>query len=138
MPYARISLLKGKSPEYLRALSTNLHQALTEEFNVPPNDCFQIFHQHSQEELIFDRHYLGGPRSDDYVLIAITIGRPRDTQTKKSFYRRLASLLETSPGIRAQDVMVVFNTTQLDDWSFGNGVATLIDDIASPNTKSSL
>jgi hypothetical protein len=88
--------------------------------------------------LIFDRHYLGGPRSDDYVLIAITIGRPRDTQTKKSFYRRLASLLETSPGIRAQDVMVVFNTTQLDDWSFGNGVATLIDDIASPNTKSSL
>ncbi len=138
MPYARISLLKGKSPDYLRALSTGIQQALTEEFNVPANDCFQIFHQLTQDELVFDRHYLGGPRSDDYVLIAITIGRLRDTQTKKSFYRRLASLLDISPGIRAQDVMVVFNTTQLDDWSFGNGVAILVDDSASPTSKSSL
>lgn len=136
MPYARISLLKGKSPEYLRALSSGVQQALTEEFNVPANDYFQIFHQLAQNELVFDRHYLGGPRSDDYVLIAITIGRPRDAQTKKSFYRRLASILETSPGIRAQDVMVVFNTTLLEDWSFGNGVATLVDDIELPTSKS--
>lgn len=137
MPFVRISLLKGKPPEYLRALSTGVQLALTETFSVPANDCFQIFHQLAHDELVFDRHYLGGPRSDDYLLIAITIGRPRDTQTKKSFYRRLASLLETSPGIRAQDVMVVFNTTQPDDWCFGNGVATMVDDIALPAAESS-
>uniref|UniRef100_E6PQC7 4-oxalocrotonate tautomerase-like domain-containing protein n=1 Tax=mine drainage metagenome TaxID=410659 RepID=E6PQC7_9ZZZZ len=40
MPYARISLLKGKSLEYRRALSDNLHRALVEAFDVP-NRCPQ-------------------------------------------------------------------------------------------------
>ena len=32
MPFVRISLLKGKSPEYLRALSDGIHRALVEAF----------------------------------------------------------------------------------------------------------
>lgn len=71
MPISRISLLKGKSPAYLRALSDSLQRALEEAFEVPPTDRFQLFHQHEANELVFDRHYLGGPRSDDFVVIAI-------------------------------------------------------------------
>lgn len=67
-----------------------------------------------------------GPRSGDFVLIAITAGRPRDTRTKQAFYRRLAERLEQAPGVRREDVMVVITTTQQDDWSFGNGLATLL------------
>ncbi len=131
MPYARISLAKGKSPEYLRTLSDNLHRALVETFEVPEKDRFQIFHQLAAEEFVFDRDYLCGPRSDDFVLIAITAGKPRDTRTKQTFFQRLVELLEISPGIRRQDVMVVINTTQADEWSFGNGIATMVAD-ASP------
>ena len=80
------------------------------------------------KSIVFDRDYLCGPRSDDYVLIAITAGRPRDTQTKKAFYQRLADLLEQEPGIRRQDVMVVISATEADGWSFGNGVATMVVD----------
>ncbi|MHB1692188.1 MAG: tautomerase family protein [Thiomonas sp.] len=126
MPYARISLLKGKSLEYRRALSDNLHRALVEAFDVPAADRFQIFHQLAPDEFVFDRHYLCGPRSDDYVLIAITAGRPRSTHTKKAFDQRLVELLEEAPGIRREDVMVVINTTDADEWSFGNGIATLV------------
>lgn len=126
MPYARISLLKGKPPEYLRALSNGLHRALVESFGVPPDDRFQVIHQLEPEELVFDRHYLCGPRSADFVLIAITAGRPRDTRTKQAFYGRLVELLQDAPGIRSQDVMVVINTTQPDEWSFGDGMATLV------------
>jgi len=129
MPYARISLMKGKSPEYLRTLSDNLHRALVETFGVPTEDRFQVFHQLASDELVFDRDYLCGPRSDDYVLIAITAGRQRDTQTKQAFYRRLADLLEKSPGIRRQDVMVVINTNEADEWSFGDGIATMVVDV---------
>ncbi len=129
MPYARISLMKGKSPEFLRALSDNLHRALVETFDVPTEDRFQVFHQLASDELVFDRDYLCGPRSDDYVLIAITAGRQRDTQTKQAFYRRLADLLEKSPGIRRQDVMVVINTNEADEWSFGDGIATMVVDV---------
>jgi len=123
MPYARISLLKGKSPEYLKMLSQSLHEALMDSFEVPANDLFQVIHQHEPEELIFDSNYLGGPRSQDYVLIAITAGRPRDTRTKALFYRSLVERLSRAPGVRAEDVMVVITTTAADEWSFGGGRA---------------
>ena len=121
MPYSRISLLKGKSPDYLRALSNSLHNALVEAFNVPEKDRFQVIHQHEPYELIFDRDYEGGPRSDDFVLIAITAGKPRSTEVKQAFYRRLAERLAEAPGIRPEDVMVVINTSLGDEWSFGSG-----------------
>lgn len=131
MPFTRISLAKGKSQAYLRALSDGLHQAMVESFEVPAADRFQVFHQLSAEELVFDRNYLCGPRTDDFVLIAITAGRARDVNTKKAFYRRLVELLAADPGIRGQDVMVVITTTSLDDWSFGNGLATMVGDSAT-------
>jgi len=122
MPYARISLLKGKSPQYVRALADHLHQAMVEAFDVPPADRFQVIHQLEPGELIFDRHYQGGPRSDDYVLIHITAGRPRSTAVKQAFYRRLVELLASAPGMRPEDVMVVITTSTMDDWSFSAGL----------------
>jgi phenylpyruvate tautomerase PptA (4-oxalocrotonate tautomerase family) len=123
MPYVRISLHAGKPAEYLRSLSDSVHQAMVEAFDVPADDRFQLIHQHTPGELVFDRHYLGGPRSDDFVLIAITAGRVRTADTKRRFYRRLVERLAESPGIAPRDVMVVVNTTQAEDWSFADGVA---------------
>lgn len=130
MPFARISLLKGKSPAFLKALSDNIHRALVEAFEVPADDRFQVIHQHEPDELIFDRHYLCGPRSDSFVLICITAGRQRDTRVKQAFYRRLAELLREAPGILPEDVMVIINTTGAEDWSFGRGVATMLNVVA--------
>ncbi|QQX61368.1 tautomerase family protein [Pseudomonas chlororaphis] len=121
MPFARISLHRGKSAEYLQALSQGLHEALVERFEVPLADRFQIIHQHEVGELIFDRDYLGGPRSHDFVLIAITAGRPRSVETKRRFYRDLVERLGRAPGIDAEDVMVVITTTEAEGWSFGGG-----------------
>lgn len=126
MPFARISLLKGKPPEYLKALSDGVHQALVDAFEVPADDRFQAIHQHDAGELVFDRTYLGGPRSDDFVLIAITAGKLRPTAVKQAFYRHLVALLAKAPGLAPEDVMVVINTTQADEWSFGGGRASMV------------
>ncbi len=123
MPYARLSLRAGKSAAYLRDLSDSLHQAQVEAFDVPLNDRFQVIHQLAENELVFDRTYLAGPRSDDFVLIAITAGRERSTEQKKHFYRCLVDRLSVRPGLRREDVMVVITTTRSEDWSFGNGIA---------------
>lgn len=127
MPFTRISLLRGKSPAYLRALSDSLHQALVESFEVPPDDRFQAIHQHAPGELVFDRHYLRGPRSDDVVIFAITAGKPRTTEVKRRFYKRLIARLAEAPGLRPEDVMVIITTTQRDEWSFANGEAQMIE-----------
>lgn len=126
MPISRVSLLKGKSAEYLRALSDSLHQALVDSFDVPQDDRFQMIHQLEPYEFIFDRHYLGGPRSDDFVLICITAGRLRSTAVKQAFYQRLVNLLADSPGIRPEDVMVVINFNSINEWSFSGGMPVLL------------
>ena len=127
MPYARISMLKGKPAEYRRALSDSLYRAMVDAFNVPENDLFQIFHQLDRDELLFDRHYMGGPRSDDFVHIDITTGKPRSREMKLAFYRRAVELLAESPGIEPKDVMIVISTSQPEDWSFADGTAGMLE-----------
>jgi phenylpyruvate tautomerase PptA (4-oxalocrotonate tautomerase family) len=125
MPFVRISLLRGKSPEYLRGVSDGIHRAMVETFNVPAADRFQVIHQHEPGELIFDRNYLAGPRSDDFVLFAITAGKPRSTETRQAFFKRAVELLGQSPGISPEDIMIVVTTTSPDEWSFGDGKAQM-------------
>ncbi|MBB3233928.1 tautomerase family protein [Phyllobacterium endophyticum] len=127
MPFTRISLLEGKSPEYLKSVSESLHKALVEAFNVPADDRFQAIQQFRPGELIFDRNYFGGPRSDDFMMFAINIGRPRDAATKQAFYKRLVTLLAEAPGVRPEDVMIIISTSSRDEWSFSNGEAQLLE-----------
>lgn len=123
MPFARIHLLRGKPPAWLAAVSDSVHRALVEAFETPPTDRFQLIHQCDPHELIFDRDYLSGPRSSDYVLVMISAGRERSAQTKRAFYHRLAELLADAPGLRPEDVMVIIQTSTFADWSFGGGRA---------------
>jgi hypothetical protein len=127
MPLARISLLKGKSPDYLRAVSDSLHAALVEAFNVPATDRFQLFHQHEPYEMSFDPQYevanldAGAQRSADWLVFAITIGKPRTAAVKQAFYRQLVERLAQSPGVRPQNVMVTIIPAREEDWSFADG-----------------
>lgn len=123
MPFTRISLLAGKSADYLAAVSDSLDRALVECFQVPENDRFVAIHQHRREELIFDRTYRGGPRSDDFILFQITTGKTRADDTKRAFYRRLVACLAEAPGIRPEDVMVVVVNSTSEDWSFASGIS---------------
>jgi hypothetical protein len=61
------------------------------------------------------------------VLFAITAGKPRTTETRKAFYRRTVELLGQSPGLRPEDVMIVVTSTSLEEWSFSNGEASMIE-----------
>lgn len=130
MPFVRISLRRGKSKDYLVALSASIHQAMTESFEVPKDDLFHSISQHEEHELIVDRHYLGGPRTENYVAINIVAGRPRSSDTKRRFYKRLAECLRDSPGIEPADVMVFINSTQPEEWSMAGGIAAV--DVSPP------
>jgi len=131
MPFTRISLLAGKPAEYLQAIADSLDQALTECFEVPVTDRFAAIHQHLPGELIFDRHYRGGPRSDDFVLFHITTGRTRSPETTQRFFRGLVERLARSPGLRPEDVMVVIANSTFEDWSFASGLSAASRDEAT-------
>ncbi len=127
MPLAQISLLKGKSPDYVRAIADAVYQALVEAYNAPVGDRFQTIHQLEPGELIYDPDYLGIHRTDDVVFIHITAGKWRDTETKKKFYKRLTDLLVAKTGMRPEDVVIALSPNDRDDWSFGLGRASYVE-----------
>ena len=125
MPFVRISMIRGKSESYVQAIADGLHRALIAEYDVPEHDRFQIVHQHAPEELMFDPNYLAGPRTQDFILVAITAGRPRTTEMRRAFFHRAAEELQRYPGLDPKNLMIVINTTQSDEWSFGDGIAQM-------------
>jgi len=121
MPLVRVSLRKGKSSSYLESIGESVHRAMVETINVPADDRFQIFTEHSVEELVYDAGYLGVKRSDDLVVIQITLNAGRTLDQKRALYRALAEKLAKDPGLRSEDVLVGLVEVPKENWSFGNG-----------------
>ena len=130
MPLVRISLIKGKSPDHIRAISDGVHRGLMEAYGVPADDRFQLIHQHARDELVYDPDYLGLHRTDDLVIIDIVAGNWRGTPQKQALYRSITDHLVANPGLRPEDVLIVLSPNARDEWSFGNGLASYVTDAA--------
>jgi phenylpyruvate tautomerase PptA (4-oxalocrotonate tautomerase family) len=126
MPMVRISLLKGKPPEYVRAIADGVHRALNEAYTAPLADRFQVIDEYEPGRLIYDADYLGVHRTDDIVIVNILAGRWRDTGTKQALYRRVVELLAENPGVSPANVQIFLSPNDRDDWSFGNGLAQYV------------
>ncbi|ARU93984.1 tautomerase family protein [Tatumella citrea] len=122
MPVTRISTRHCYSREQLQTISDVLHRCLVAEFEVPPDDRFQIINQLTATEFSFDTGYLSDGRSEQCILFEITAGRPRSRVQKQQFYRMLTRELQQSVGIRPDDVMIIITFNSSDDWSFSRGV----------------
>ncbi|HTU72944.1 MAG TPA: tautomerase family protein [Trebonia sp.] len=123
MPFVNISLARGKSGDYLHAVSRAVHDALVAEFQMKPDDDFQLIHQHDAGEMVFNRDFRGGPRSDDWIVVTITDGLDRGERAKRRFYQTLVRLLREGPGVRPADVFVMMTVTPPENFSFADGVA---------------
>ena len=124
MPLVRVSLRKGKSPSHLTAIGQAVHAAMVETINVPADDRFQIFSEHTAEGLVYDPGYLGVARTDDFVVIQITLNSGRTLDQKRALYRAIAEKLAKDPGLRREDVLVSLVEVVKENWSFGKGEAS--------------
>jgi 4-oxalocrotonate tautomerase len=123
MPLVRIALRQGKPAAYRAAIADAVHRAMVETINVPPKDRFQIVTEHPGDGFVYDASYLDVARTDDLVMVQITLNAGRTLEMKKALYARIADLLAASPGIRREDVLVSLVEVTKENWSFGNGVA---------------
>ena len=121
MPLVRISLREGKSEIYRRALGDGVHQAMVEAIDAPPQDRFQVITEHTSNDLIYDPNYLGIERSDNIVIVQITLSTGRKPGQKRKLFQRIAENLEKNPGLRPQDLMISLVEVAWENWSFGNG-----------------
>jgi len=124
MPLVRVTMLKGKSPEYIKKMSDSIYEALIEAYKQAETETFQIIEQLEPGNLIYDRHFgIKGSRSENFVIINIESDARRRGE-KEAFLARLSDKLAASPGIAREDVFVRLSMTAgLEDWSLGNGIA---------------
>jgi predicted MFS family arabinose efflux permease/phenylpyruvate tautomerase PptA (4-oxalocrotonate tautomerase family) len=126
MPLATISLRRGKPLAYRRAISENVHRALVEIVGIPDEDRFHLINEYDADGLLYHPSYLGIARSDDIVIIQITLRIGRSRETRVALHRRIAALLAENPGVRPQDVFITLVENDYADWSVGNGEAPLM------------
>jgi 4-oxalocrotonate tautomerase len=125
MPLVRIAFRAGKSAQYRQAVAEEVHRALVEVASVPELDRFQVLTEHAPADLIYDPTYLGVKRTDDIVMIQITLNQ-RSTQVKLAIYKTIAARLAKNPGLRPEDVLISLVGVAPEDWSFGDGKAQYV------------
>ena len=123
MPLVQIDLRQGKTASFRRKVGEIVYQTMMDTINVPAKDNFQIITEHDENGLIYDPEYLDIRRTEEIIIIQITLNEGRTAELKKAFYRRLAERLHTELGIRMEDIFISLVEVKKENWSFGNGVA---------------
>ncbi len=123
MPLVRVEIKKHSDPTFAKRIGEQIYAAMRSTINVPEQDNFQILNEHDGEHFIFDPQYLGIQRSDQLVIIQITLNEGRTLEQKKALYQTIAHSLNTQLGIRMEDVFINLVEVKKENWSFGNGIA---------------
>jgi phenylpyruvate tautomerase PptA (4-oxalocrotonate tautomerase family) len=79
--------------------------------------------EHGDEDFDCSTNYLGVARSDDLVIVQLTVSNTRSKEQKKALYRRIVERLAANPGLRREDVFINLVEVAKENWSFGNGIA---------------
>ena len=128
MPLVRIELLRGRTVEQRQRIGDAIHRALVETIGVPERDRFQLITEHSASELVYDREYLNIKRTDNIVVIQITLSSGRTAAQKRGLFRRIAENL-AALDIRREDVWINLVEVAKENWSVGLGLASYAPEV---------
>lgn len=123
MPLTHVALRRGKPAAYRQAILDGLYEAMRETFNVPEDDFFMLVAEHDAADFRCSPTYLGIARSDDLVIVQLTVSNTRGLAQKRALYRRIVEKLTADPGVRPEDVFINLVETLPENWSLGCGLA---------------
>ncbi len=84
MPLVRVDIKKHRDPTHAKRIGQLIYVAMRQTIGVPEHDNFQILAEHDKQHFIFDPEYLGINRSDNLVVIQITLNEGRTLEQKKT------------------------------------------------------
>jgi hypothetical protein len=126
MPLVRFDLIKGRSPEEVRAIADGTHRALVDVLEIPERDRFQIITEHEADHIIALDAGLGFERSDRVVIIHIFTQAGRTVEVKQQVYAAIADNLK-QVGVGGEEIFISYFENGPQDWSFGYGQAQYVD-----------
>ena len=128
MPLTHVSLRRGKPAAYRKAILDGIYRAMLSTFDVPQDDRFMVINEHDEADFSYSPTYLGIARSDDLILIQLTVSNTRPREKKQALFRQIVENLAKDPGVRREDVFINLVEVLPENWSFGNGIAQYVVD----------
>ena len=126
MPLVRISVSNTVSAERRKQIADSIYDAMRSTLSIPEGDRFVVLTAHAQDELIADPHFMKMQRTNDFLIVHVTLRKGRSTEIKQSFYKKVAELLNERANVDPDNVMIVLSENGLEDWSFGRGEAQYV------------
>jgi phenylpyruvate tautomerase PptA (4-oxalocrotonate tautomerase family) len=122
MPLVTVTVRKPKSAAFKSAVLEAVHRALVGS-GVPETDRFHRVLELEEEDFRYDPAYpdVAGGRTREFVLIQIVLSVGRSVKVKRKILGDLMEALRRDPGLDPENVMVVFQETQWENWSFAGG-----------------
>ncbi|MGN6582485.1 MAG: tautomerase family protein [Rhizobiaceae bacterium] len=127
MPLTQISMRKGKSEEFRRAIMDGIYSAMRSTFAVPEDDRFMTISEFGDADFSYGYRYPNVDRSDDLIIIKITVSNNRSREQKLALYKAVNHELEERAGVRPDDIFINIVEVLPENWSFGRGRAQNIE-----------
>jgi phenylpyruvate tautomerase PptA (4-oxalocrotonate tautomerase family) len=115
MPLVRLEVRQGRSATQKQALMDAAHAALVEALGIPDHDRMQRIVEHAREDF-----ELPPGRSDDFILVEITMFPRRSRQAKRRLYQALVRTFGEL-GVAPADVFVVLQEPPTENWGIRGG-----------------
>lgn len=120
MPLVNISILKGKSTQYIKAVADGVNSAVVETMGFPDDDRYQIIHEVEPHCLQFQ------DRTENRVMMHLIMRAGRSNKSKQALYAKVVENLAADPGIDPANVLITIVENHDIDWFFRNGIAQFV------------
>jgi phenylpyruvate tautomerase PptA (4-oxalocrotonate tautomerase family) len=121
MPFVRTALRTGTDAKKQEQIVYGIHDALVSAIGMPEDELFNLVTHYNPADFFYSRTFNGIARSDDVVVIEITMRRGRSDAMKKALYAAIAQNLATRAGVSPKDILIFMHENDYSDWSVGNG-----------------
>jgi len=112
MPLVKIEIRTGKPPEYRQLLIGSLRKAFMETLQTPEAALWIRLCERKVENFP-----MPPGRSDDAVLIEVSLMPGRDPEKKKALYGAIVGHLARDAGVRPGDVCIVLYEPPVENWA---------------------
>jgi len=122
MPFVRTAMPKGTEQSRKLRIVQGIHEALVEGIGMPKDELFNLVTEYGDGEFFYDRSFNGIARSENLIVVEITMRRGRSDAMKRDLYAAITRNLEATAAVSPKDVFIFMHENDYSDWSVGNGV----------------
>jgi phenylpyruvate tautomerase PptA (4-oxalocrotonate tautomerase family) len=120
MPFIRTEVPDSMPFERRQKVVMGIHQALVDSIGMPADELFNRVSSYSPQDFFYSRSFNGMRRSDQAVVVEITLRRGRSDAMKKALYAQIALEL-TGADVASDDIFIFMHENDYSDWSVGQG-----------------